>query len=261
LPVLSGGQAYFITSSGDDDTSTSALWRTDGSRAGTAPVSRAGPANVVAADDGIYFAAGDGSDGERSCAWSSCHLWFLRTGPGPLGEPLATSPPVESAPSLSPPPAHGELAAAFPRDVDGQPLSVRERQGPAWIASYDADDPDDAAAITAIEGFVDSLDRGIDDLTVAWALVPVRGRPAAITAIRVTGAESGDLVDAVIPFLFADTVTPARTLKMYAGKRVIRVTDAANPGSYPRYIYPDRDTLWLVEADEHYLEGIFGALP
>lgn len=243
---------------------SSDLWRTDGTPDGTRPVVDGPVGQPVISGGRLYITGGALTpDAPEACGRSRC-LWTLEleSAAGPGAE---ATPPVSPTPSASPgsgqPTGATELLAGFPARIGGRPIHPIAWTGREWLTGYDADRPEDAAAIASVERFVRSLGATIDDLEVAFTLHARTWEMTAIMAIRVRGVRPAALVDAVIPFMFADVVTPKRSTVTVRGKRLIRVVDSALDGQYPQYIRVIGDTVWLIEAEGQALGSIVDALP
>jgi hypothetical protein len=155
-----------------------------------------------------------------------------------------------------------DLRAMFPASVEGAALAVEVFDGAAWLGRQDPATEDGALVARRTEELVGAVGKGIGDLTVATALhQPSPGNHAAITAMRVAGAAAAELVRPAIALLLGDVSSPTLRVRAMAGRDVVRVTDAALPGSYPRTIYPAGDTVWVIEAEQPVLEEILVALP
>lgn len=154
------------------------------------------------------------------------------------------------------------LAPQFPATLGGQPLEVQAFSGSEWLARVDPATEDGARVTERTQALVAAAGGSIDDLMVATALhEPSPGNHAAITAVRVAGASAADLVMPAIGLLLGDIADPALRLRQIGGKDVLRVTDAAVTGTYPRTVYAVADTVWVVEAEGEPLAEIVAALP
>ena len=152
--------------------------------------------------------------------------------------------------------------AGFPASLGGQPLEVQTFDGPGWLARVDPATEDGARVAERTQALVEAGGGSIEDLTVATALhEPSPGNHAAITAVRLPGAAAADLVMPAIGLLLGDIADPALRLRNVAGRDILRVTDAAVPGTYPRTVYAAMDTVWVVEAEGGPLTEILAALP
>ena len=121
---------------------------------------------------------------------------------------------------------------------------------------------DEAAAARALQSLADAAGLSIDDIAVVTGLLePSPGNHAVIAAVGLPGADGQELVDHVINVVLRDIVEPRTVPESLAGKVVLRVTDAANPGTYPRNVYVDGDIVWLIEADDPLRTEIAAALP
>jgi hypothetical protein len=155
------------------------------------------------------------------------------------------------------------LRARFPTTVSDIPVEVTALSAEAWLASGDSGTPaDEAAAGRALQSLADAAGVTIDDIAVATGLLePSPGNRAVIAAVGVPGADGQGLVDDVIDAMLGDIVEPRTAPESLAGKSVLRVTDAATPGVYPRNVYVDGDIVWLIEADDPLRTEIAAALP
>ena len=101
-----------------------------------------------------------------------------------------------------------------------------------------------------------------DDLSLGLALhEPSLGNHAVVAAVRLGVARASEFVEPVITLMLGDIIEPAFSSWIVSGKDVIRVVDAATPGTYPRYVFAEDDIVWLIEAEEPVLSEVFAALP
>jgi hypothetical protein len=155
-----------------------------------------------------------------------------------------------------------DLAQSFPATLGGQSLEVRTLSGDEWLELYGAGTAADGAAQNAIRDFASTIGVTTDDLSLGLALYePSLGNHAAVAAVRLGVAGASEFVRPVITLVLGDILEPELSSKTVSGKDVIRVMDAAIPGTYPRYVYADGDIIWLIEAEEPVLSEILAALP
>jgi hypothetical protein len=163
----------------------------------------------------------------------------------------------------SAPPSTGPDLPAFPTTLAGADLDVRTYSGAEWLAgSGDTGTPEDAAYAEATQALLASLDRDLDDLVVRSALAqPSEGNQAVIVALRIAGVPASDFVEEAVRILLTDVAEPGFVLRPLGSRWVLRVTDQAIPGVYPRTVFIDGDTAWIVGADEPYVEELLEQLP
>jgi hypothetical protein len=178
----------------------------------------------------------------------------------PVPSPVASEAPAPSeAPAASP---AGDSGPAFPTTLAGADLEVLTYTGHKWIAEFKdgTGANEDFAADTV--AMLESLGKDLDDLTVRSALVePTPGNQAVILALQVDGAESRDFVAEAVRLLLGDVAEPEFALRPLGGRWVLRVVDAAIPGVYPRTVYLNGDTAWIIGADEAHVLELLEQLP
>jgi len=155
-----------------------------------------------------------------------------------------------------------ELAARFPADLEGRPLEVVAASGAEWIDQRDPDDPEDAILASHAEDVATSVQRDVDDMTIATAIhEPRPGAISTIAAVRVDGVPATSLVYPVLRFLGASIHEPVMRWRALADTWIIIVRDLSMPGSYPVTLVPIGDTVWVIQADQPLRDEIVTALP
>jgi len=191
---------------------------------------------------------------------------LLATGPATvLAQDVDESPqpqPVDSAePSGAEAGTEGSGGPVFPSTLAGGDLTVETYSGPQWLAEF-ADSADSAAFVEGTNALLASVGKDIDDLTVRSALAqPSEGNQAVILALQIAGASSRDFALDAVRLLLGDVNDPRFTLRPLGSRWVLRVSDAAVPGVYPRTVYLADDTAWIIGADDVYLEELLDQLP
>ena len=142
-------------------------------------------------------------------------------------------------------------------------LTSAPTAGSEWLAGSGATGtPEDAAYAEATQALLESLGKDIDDLVVRSALAqPSEGNQAVIVAMRIAGVEARDFVEQAVRILLSDVAEPGFVLRPLGSRWVLRVTDEAIPGVYPRTVYIDGDTAWIIGADEPYVVELLEQLP
>jgi hypothetical protein len=175
---------------------------------------------------------------------------------GQAGSPTAAP---STSPAASALPAGGP---AFPTTLAGAPLDVRTYTGSEWLAASATGSPEDQAYADRTRALLESLGKGIDDLVVRSALAqPSEGNQAVIVALQVPGVEARDFVEEAVRILLSDVAEPGFVLRPLGERWVLRVTDAAIPGVYPRTVYVQGDTAWIIGADEADVLELLEQLP
>jgi hypothetical protein len=177
---------------------------------------------------------------------------------------LAQSPTTSPvAPLTEPAPASTEPAPpAFPTTLAGVDLDVRTYTGSEWLAESGDGTPEDAAYAEETLALLESLGRDIDDLAIRSALAtPSEGNQAVIVALRIAGVRAGEFVERAVGLLLSDVEEPGFVLRPLGSRWVLRVTDEAIPGVYPRTVYVDGDTAWIIGADEPGVLELLEQLP
>ena len=165
--------------------------------------------------------------------------------------------PPEVVPSSASP--DDDLAALFPAWVNGRPPEVQSWSWEEWVARQDPGSRDTASAM---EAFVASRGKTLEDLEVSTTLLEPRpGNYATIAAVRLRGVDAGELFEPVIELMLGTIEHPDMEWRSVGDTWVIRIRDASLPGAYPMYAYPVDDSIWLVQADQALRGGIIAALP
>lgn len=150
----------------------------------------------------------------------------------------------------------------FPTTLGGVPLEVETFSGPEWVAEFSAAGSDDVTFIEGTDALLEGVGKTLDDLTVKSALVePSPGNVAVVVAIDVDGSDAREFAADAIDLLLGDVVSPELVLRPVAGKWVLRVVDATMPGVYPRTVYLDGNTAWIIQGDEPLVWEALDQLP
>jgi hypothetical protein len=177
-------------------------------------------------------------------------------GEAPSADPLGTEGPpagTEEAPDSGP---------AFPTTLAGGTLDVQTYSGREWLAEFGTDTPENERFAADTRALLDVVGKDLDDLTVRSALhQPSEGNQAVIVALRIAGAEARDFAADAVRLMLGDVDAPEFALRPLGRRWVLRVVDAAVPGVYPRTVYLDGDTAWIIGADEPHVIELLEQLP
>lgn len=144
----------------------------------------------------------------------------------------------------------------------GEVLEVETFSGPEYVAQFSAGDATDTTFIEGTEALVSGVGKTLDDLTVKTALYQQsEGNVAIVAAFRIAGTEAREFAPDAIQLLLGDVVMPELRLRPLAGKWVLRVVDATMPGVYPRTVFLNDDTAWIIEGDEQYVFDALDQIP
>jgi hypothetical protein len=150
----------------------------------------------------------------------------------------------------------------FPAVLAGETLEVETFSGPEYVAQFSSGEGADPAFVEGTEALVDSVGKTLDDLSVKTALYqPSEGNHAVIAGFRIDGTDAREFAPQAIQLLLGDVATPELRLRPVAGKWVLRVVDATMPGVYPRTVFINDDTAWIIEGDEQYVWDALDQLP
>jgi hypothetical protein len=150
----------------------------------------------------------------------------------------------------------------FPTALAGQPIDVETFSGPEYVAQFSGGEATDITFIEGAEALVEGVGRNLDDLTVKSALLePSPGNHAVVVGFRIDDTEAREFAPDAIQLLLGDVVAPELLLRPVAGKWVLRVVDETMPGVYPRTVFLNEDTAWLIEGDEPYVWEVLDQLP
>jgi hypothetical protein len=160
--------------------------------------------------------------------------------PSPSPTAGAASSPLAAAPSASVaglPHDDPGLEARLPREVDGQALAIFS-VGPISVAGNPGADP--------VKDLAKEIGDGTGDFGLAFANNPL-APSYNIFALRVPGAEAGELVTRYGQLTVADTTGAKAESVTIGGKETLHVTAPSNPiGDV--WIYATGDTLFGVQA-------------
>ena len=155
-----------------------------------------------------------------------------------------------------------DAGPVFPSTLAGADLEVRTYSGAGWLAEFEDGTAESATYAEDTMALLGSLGKDMDDLTVRSALAqPSEGNQAVIVAMQVTGVEARDFAVEAVRLLLGDVEEPELVLRPLGGRWVLRVVDAAIPGVYPRTVYLDGDTAWIIGADEPSVLELLEQLP
>jgi hypothetical protein len=188
---------------------------------------------------------------------------------GPAGTSSVTPGASSVAPgtSIQPGPSFAgdpELAAKFPKQVDGQPVTnVTTARFSDFFSAFDTT-PSAAASTKAQLDSLRTIFAGIglnfDAMVFGSAQATVSGSSVEITAVRVPGQDANKLVQnyAMIPSALSsgDTMSQATV----GGKNVTVVKSAT--GTASNWMYANGDILWEVStSNQDEAAAVFTALP
>jgi hypothetical protein len=150
----------------------------------------------------------------------------------------------------------------FPTSLGGEPIDIVTLSGPEYVAQFTDGENADPAFVEGVEALVADAGKTLDDLTVKSALYqPSEGNHAVVAAYTIDGIPARDFAPQAVQLLLGDVATPEFLLRPVAGKWVLRVADAEMPGVYPRTVFLNDDTAWVIEGDEQYVWDALDQLP
>ncbi len=150
----------------------------------------------------------------------------------------------------------------FPTTMAGEDLQVETFSGPDYVAQFSSGEAADATFVEGTQALVADVGKTLDDLTVKTALYqPSEGNHAVVAGFRIDGTDAREFAPEAIQLLLGDVTVPELRLRPVAGKWVLRVLDATMPGVYPRTVFLDGDTAWIIEGDEQYVWDALDQLP
>jgi hypothetical protein len=166
------------------------------------------------------------------------------------------------APTVAPTTAPETGAPAFPSSLAGSPLTVETSSGEEWIGQFRGGSPEDEAFATELEALLGSLGSSPEEVTVRSALAqPSEGNQVVILSLQVPGVPARSFAPQAVKVLLGDIEQPQFVLRPVGTRWVLRVVDAAVPGVYPRTVFLDGDTAWIMGGDEEYILDLLGQLP
>jgi peptidyl-prolyl cis-trans isomerase B (cyclophilin B) len=166
---------------------------------------------------------------------------------------LPPEPSPEPEPSFV---GDAELAAMFPEQLGGEPVSVASFTGQEILSQSGPDNPGIQELVAALE----SQGKTLDDLTLASTLHETDNGAASIVAIRVKGAEAIALLDRLGALItgYSDLQTGPAEI---GGKQVSVLTDGPDNGQQRSYGYANGEVLWIIQATQGLEEELLAALP
>lgn len=169
-------------------------------------------------------------------------------GASPLESPAATGSP--------------DGTPAFPSSLLGVPLDVQSYGGEEWLGQFRDGTADNEAFATEMEALLGSLGSSPQKVTVRSALAePSEGNQVVILGLQVPDVSARTFAPEAVKLLLGDIEQPEFALRPIGTRWVLRVVDAAVPGVYPRTVYLDGDTAWIMGGDEEYVLDLLGQLP
>jgi hypothetical protein len=179
--------------------------------------------------------------------------------PSASGAVPESAAPAASAGSPAPATPGGP---AFPTNLGGTPLDVQTYSGAGWLDEFRDGTPENEAFVADLEGLLTSLGTTLEQVTVKSALAePSEGNQVVIMGLQVPGVPARDFAPQAVDLLLGDVEQPEFILRLVGTRWVLRVVDAAIPGVYPRTVYLDGDTAWIMGGDEDYVQDLLSQLP
>lgn len=179
--------------------------------------------------------------------------------------PMPTEEPIPT------PQGDPELEALIPTTVGESEMVVDVYTAQDLVASMGEDDPDGQADMAALEAFVASHGRTLDDVSFADAYLD--SAVGDLFAIRIAGADVAAFQDELADLVLR-LEDPHREPATVSGRQVTVVTEgppatgAPDPSLGPdeqplppSYLYSSGEVLFIVSADEPQLSQIFALLP
>lgn len=159
--------------------------------------------------------------------------------------------------------ADPELAAKFPQQIGGQPVTdVQTVNFITFMQAFAGDDPEEA---TKLQAFVQLLNNnGINPATLAFASgkATINDSDVEIQAFRTPGASAASFINLWPQLQAIDNngdALPTQGQATVGGKQVVTFTD---PEGNVSYVYPSGDTAWSIDnSDEAEAGAVFSALP
>ena len=174
--------------------------------------------------------------------------------------PTTAVSPAPGSPQVAASSAPGELA--FPATVAETTLAPQTYDGTEWLAGFADGTDGNEAFVTDVTAWLESIGKTPADVTVKSALQEVsEGNNVVILGMQIADTDAHDWVTDAVTLLLGDIVDPQFLLRPMDTRWVLRVQDAAVPGVYPRTVYVDGDTAWMMGGDEGYVSEMVGQLP
>jgi hypothetical protein len=148
--------------------------------------------------------------------------------------------------------ADPELAAKFPKTIDGQPVTVSTFRFAEFMATLPS------ASVDQFKAFATQAGIDVNAITFGLAQASVGGSTVSIQAIRSPGGDANRFIQAIVAVAQAGGSPIALSPATVGGKNV----QVANPGDSAEYYYPAGDTAFLVtNVDATTAATILTALP
>jgi hypothetical protein len=131
-------------------------------------------------------------------------------------------------------------------------------RGAEHFADLDAGDP----SRQELEGLLETVGAGIDDMVSGYALVSQEELFSFVVAIRVEGINPGTLLPAYLTILYGDLVDPQGLECTAGGKDVLVISSIGNEDEpVDLYVYDEGDTLWLLQGPADVVDTTLANLP
>jgi hypothetical protein len=160
--------------------------------------------------------------------------------PNPSSGPTPATPPPSTAASAASRHADPELEALLPETLGAVALT-RESQRGVDLAQHSP----------ALETFLDSLDKTLDDFTLASAYASAGDLEAQVGAWQIRGADTALLMPGFIQAIQASSTTPLTVTEVLeAGQAVTKIGEPGQLTQGPLYAFARGDTVLFVQTTD-----------
>jgi hypothetical protein len=164
------------------------------------------------------------------------------------------------APSAQSPASAAGIADLLPQEIGGVTTETGVTRGEELFASYDPDDPDDAAEIERMLQFVDEAGSSVDGTTRVTATAFDDTYFASFFGMHLLGASEETLLPLFLAQVAEDIGDPIQETVDLGSKSATKLYREEAPDQAV-YVYGSGESLWLLNGPEDDLAAFLATLP
>lgn len=151
-----------------------------------------------------------------------------------------------------------DLYLDMPYYLGGFEPEIVMTRGAEHFADLEAGDP----SRQQLEGLLETVGAGIEDMVSGYALVSQDDLFSFVVAIRVEGVTPGTLLPAYLPILYEGLADPQDGEAEVGGKDVLVISSVGGEDEpVDLYVYDEGDTIWLVQGPPDVVDTTLANLP